>query len=578
MVDLLNDAVIVGGLAFWRGSESFEEPRLRARLIRTFKDLSPTGTFRLPPACDDRSPTRALGVPVIEFPQWFVCQRCRSLMRLGPGAKRLANHYVHDCGRQAFFVPVRFVYACTRGHLSDFWWSSFVSHKGDCQSKDLTLTEGPTGDFGEVYVGCRTCKESRALMSARVKALLPECTGERPWLGDRDPEPCPEKMRLLQRTASNAYFAQIASVVSIPAARSAQDAVRDIGLGLLASATKADLSFVRRTPAHGAKLDGFDDDEIMKAIADEKAGKHPPLRGIRTTEFEKFVSEPVERLGELPADEPFYARALGNRDGLPDAIRRVVLVHHLREVRVQTSFTRFDDLPPNLQGEHPLDRADLPVKPAPLARRVTWLPGIEVRGEGVFLELDEAAVCAWEDRVTPTRGKVLLAAHDEWRKGDDGQPNEGLPPFFGVRYYLLHSLAHLLIQAVSLSCGYAASAIRERIYCAPRDASPPMAAILLSTGTTGAEGTLGGLLDEGRRLAQHLRRARELAVLCSNDPVCAQHDPSRDPTRRYLHGAACHGCLFIAEPSCEQFNRFLDRALVFPTLGHEDLAFFEDGG
>jgi hypothetical protein len=105
-----------------------------------------------------------------------------------------------------------------------------------------------------------------------------------------------------------------------------------------------------------------------------------------------------------------------------------------------------------------------------------------------------------------------------------------------------------------------------------------MAAVLLSTGTTGAEGTLGGLLDEGRRLGEHLRRARELAVLCSNDPVCAQHDPSRDPTRRYLHGAACHGCLFIAEPSCEQFNRFLDRALVFPTLGHESLAFFQGDG
>jgi Domain of unknown function (DUF1998) len=171
---------------------------------------------------------------------------------------------------------------------------------------------------------------------------------------------------------------------------------------------------------------------------------------------------------------------------------------------------------------------------------------------------------------------MLLAGHAEWRKGDDGEPREGLPEFFGVRYYLLHSLAHLLIQAVALSCGYSASSIRERIYCAPQNADQPMAAFLLSTGTTGSEGTLGGLLDEGRRIENHLRRARDLALLCSNDPVCAHHDPSRDPTRRYLHGAACHGCLFIAEPSCEQFNRFLDRALVFPTLGLEKLAFLRD--
>jgi hypothetical protein len=578
MVDLLNDAVIIGGLGFWRGGESFEEPRLRARLIRTFPDLKVNGTFRLPPACDDRNPTRALGVPVIEFPRWFVCQRCRSLARLGAGAERRANHYVHDCGPRAYFVPVRFVYACTRGHLSDFWWNSFVNHTDDCQSKDLMLTEGPTGDFSEVYVRCRTCKESRALMSAKVEALFPDCTAERPWLAEPDPEPCPEKMKLLQRTASNAYFPQVTSVVSIPAARSAHDAVREVGLGILGNATKETLHIFRGMPAAAPKLEGFTDDEIVEAIAAERAGKRPAFGEIRTSEFAKIMSEPVERLGELPTDEPFYARALANRAGLSNGIRSVVLVHRLREVRVQTSFTRFEDLPPNLQGEHPLDRVDLPVRPAPLARRVTWLPGIEVRGEGIFLELDESAVRAWEDRVAPTRGKVLLSAHDEWRRGDDGEPRTGLPEFFGVRYYMLHSLAHLLIQAVSLSCGYAASSIRERIYCAPRDAEQPMAAILLSTGTTGAEGTLGGLLDEGRRLGEHLRRARELAILCSNDPVCAQHDPSRDPTRRYLHGAACHGCLFIAEPSCEQFNRFLDRALVFPTLGHESLAFFQDIG
>ena len=37
---------------------------------------------------------------------------------------------------------------------------------------------------------------------------------------------------------------------------------------------------------------------------------------------------------------------------------------------------------------------------------------------------------------------------------------------------------------------------------------------------------------------------------------------------------ACHGCLFVAECSCERFNRYLDRALVVPTIGHsEEVAF-----
>jgi hypothetical protein len=38
--------------------------------------------------------------------------------------------------------------------------------------------------------------------------------------------------------------------------------------------------------------------------------------------------------------------------------------------------------------------------------------------------------------------------------------------------------------------------------------------------------------------------------------------------------AACHGCLLIAETSCEQRNDWLDRALVVPTLAVTDAAFF----
>jgi hypothetical protein len=85
------------------------------------------------------------------------------------------------------------------------------------------------------------------------------------------------------------------------------------------------------------------------------------------------------------------------------------------------------------------------------------------------------------------------------------------------------------------------------------------------------------LVEQGRRIRDHLRRAYENGRLCSNDPVCATHTPKDDRAERYLEGAACHGCLFISEPSCERFNRYLDRALVVPTLSHAaELAFFRE--
>ena len=137
-------------------------------------------------------------------------------------------------------------------------------------------------------------------------------------------------------------------------------------------------------------------------------------------------------------------------------------------------------------------------------------------------------------------------------------------------YFLLHSLSHLLMTAVSLECGYPASSIRERVYALEAGYG-----ILLYTGTPDAEGTLGGLVEAGRQIDRHLQAALELGRLCSNDPVCAQHDPQSQHERRFLHGAACHGCLLIAETSCEQHNDFLDRALVVPTVEDLGAEFFQ---
>jgi hypothetical protein len=140
-------------------------------------------------------------------------------------------------------------------------------------------------------------------------------------------------------------------------------------------------------------------------------------------------------------------------------------------------------------------------------------------------------------------------------------------------YVFLHSLSHLLITAVSLECGYSASSIRERIY-----AGTSGYGILLSTGTPDSEGTLGGLVAVGKRVERHLHAALQLARLCSNDPVCAQHRPDHVQEERFLHGAACHGCLLIAETSCERRNEYLDRALVIPTVDPLGAEFFADMG
>ena len=241
----------------------------------------------------------------------------------------------------------------------------------------------------------------------------------------------------------------------------------------------------------------------------------------------------------------------------------MILVHRLREVVAQVGFTRFEPAMPDVDGELSLD-----VEPAPLARETTWLPAIENKGEGVFLSFSGAAIENWLQRPgVQARSERLKSGFQTWvdRKGAQRATFPELP------YLMLHSLSHLLITTVALNCGYSASAIRERIY-----AGGCGFGILLYTGAGGSEGTLGGLVDVGRSIESHLQAALELGRLCSNDPVCSQHDPANPHEERFLHGSACHGCLLIAETSCEQRNEFLDRALVIPTVSTRDTAFFGD--
>jgi hypothetical protein len=124
---------------------------------------------------------------------------------------------------------------------------------------------------------------------------------------------------------------------------------------------------------------------------------------------------------------------------------------------------------------------------------------------------------------------------------------------------------------MAMRCGYPASSIRERIYV---DTSNDHFGILLSTGSSDAEGTLGGLVQQARYIEGHLLQAIRAGELCSNDPICAQHAPIESLENRWLHGAACHGCTLVAETSCEMRNDYLDRALVVPTLATPGAAFF----
>ena len=184
-----------------------------------------------------------------------------------------------------------------------------------------------------------------------------------------------------------------------------------------------------------------------------------------------------------------------------------------------------------------------------------WVPAVEQRGEGIFLELSEPAVAAWAESVREhPRIEALRSAYGRWATNRDQTPNPGFPI---ARYLLIHTQSHLLVRQVSLECGYSSASIRERLYIGNRD--EPAARVLLSTAASNSEGTLGGLVSLGheRHLSRLLDLAFEEAARCSSDPLCREHEPRG--VSDSLHAAACHACLFGSETSCESNNRWLGR-------------------
>ena len=173
--------------------------------------------------------------------------------------------------------------------------------------------------------------------------------------------------------------------------------------------------------------------------------------------------------------------------------------------------------------------------------------------------------------VAERRGE-LETGYNQWlnRMGQ-----AGTLPFPGPAYVMLHSLSHALMVEIALDCGYPASSLKERVYALEGIAGePPRHGILIYTASSGSQGTLGGLVELAPQIGRIFSSALDRIRLCSNDPICSDHSPGRFTDDRALHGAACHGCLFVAETSCEMRNQLLDRSLLIRTMGGKDSNFF----
>ena len=537
-------------------------------------------------------------MPFVRFPNWHFCPRCRVLVNLPWNAQRRESRLRcsnmgrrvkgkgEPCGelsigRRFRLVPVRFVVACEHGHIMDFPWTIWAHSRSEKEcdggSGDLYIYSTPAAGLAGVIVACIKCGSKRSMAGSFRKDMLKaffvnDCTGDRPWLGPNNGEPkCLAVPQTIQRGASNAYFAKVVSSILIPPYSAAlQQAIEQPELWAdISSLPKVDGRLPEDWIRRKGKRLGFDPEVFVKAVKDRLD------EAVDDKDFEsaKEVSEEEYRIAEYKAFKDKRPPKQERHDFDIQAIsvdqysswfgeffERVILVKKLRETRVLTGFSRI--VPPEA-----LDNASAALSVKPLS----WLPGFSVRGEGIFLELRKEKLQAWKGDNSALKKRVRSIKNRlrklEVERGID-------PRSINAEVILIHTLAHLLIRQMSFDCGYDSSSLRERLYVSSDD-SADVRGFLIYTASGDSEGTLGGLVRQGKpgRLDETMKAALENAEICSSDPLCIESDGQGTYG---LNMAACHACCLLPETSCEEGNTLLDRALVSGSPDHDRIGYFSE--
>ncbi|MGH3734221.1 MAG: DrmB family protein [Micromonosporaceae bacterium] len=621
IIDLPQFSIMPAGLDDWEPIwarrptvPTIDEPRLlhavQVHLGRSVQQLRP---FPWQPKSRAMSQEGSdLGIPARVFPQWLRCTGCDylgPLSRFGyvnehPYRPDLARFEHTACSgrttkrngngrtRRSPAVPARYLLACPNGHLDEFPYLLWVHHGGQCPAApqpDLKLRDHNVGQGAGALVTCERCQQRRRMSEAQGEAgkrKLPKCRGRHPHLNGFDAT-CGQDTTLMMMGASNLWFPATQSIVVMP--RTHHEDRAALAAKLRANPGKEKLTkyadqpdFLRDLLDTAYDLTDISDEELAATVQEAVAtpSEEELREELRNWDPVKLLVPEWEYL-QRPSRFPQQENASGlmvtempTGADLPDRIRRVIAVNRMKKVNAFIGFTRIDEM----------ERVgDLPTRLVKLTRnrRPGWVPATEDRGEGIFLQLDEDAVAAWEARIVPSR---LWRQHGEshgrnFRRRFSATAARVDPDtrFPAPRYWLVHTFAHILIREMAMSCGYGAASLTERLYAWPAGPERPAAAgLLICTTASDSEGTLGGLvaLSEPERLQGLVNDALRRAARCSSDPVCGQRTP-RD-SEDFLHGAACHCCCFASETSCERANRFLDRRFLLdlPALDGEQVPGF----
>lgn len=532
--------------------------------------------FRIP----DENLEKGFSHPTKAFPYWNLCVKTHKenvnvIHRRSDGCPKCMGQNREDSKKPMF--AIRFVSACPQGHLSDVNWS-WVIHRDSpspCTHSEFFLWHGTGSSLSSIEIQCPQCNIRKTL--GDIYQLKQNCSGYYPER-ESDREQCSQKATVIQRGANQIRIPEVITSLTIPPARAIHNVLQREGFTPLFTslsalgATESNFQlllqeFVKKHHISEMTRDAIlqysfeeiseayqelEDSVQKKTMIEYLIQEHRALEYAAESGYPPHPSESERRAGEPPR---FQVNSVEIKPTLYTGSKkipfRIMPIARLRTVLVQKAYRRvdFDDLSIPATEVAGID-SDNP--------GVLWYPGVDHFGEGIFIDIDTETL---KKKFYPSSSRAV-----QWDTALNQRPpavsiTEDLVEWNALTIWW-HTLAHRLINAVSIHSGYSSTSIRERVYFTSDEKRGSRGAILLYTTQAGGDGTMGGLTSLVPQFEEIFRLALETSDNCSNDPLC--FDAELDLNLNL--GSACYSCAMVSETSCEHRNGYIDRKLLLENM------------
>lgn len=522
------------------------------------------------------------------FPKWMYCNNCEKfnhIKKWWEGWEKTLSKYSERNIRERFIPPkcyycydeakkktfknnkrrrfyyeleqVRFIMVSPSGEVADLPWDRWPTADKNikeensdigtiridfenycCENQDLRyLKSTKFADLSGIRIECKNCGRKNTLsglFGLRLSVYGKEEIFSKPVI----------------RTSNSVYYPILINSIYLPTQREIDNDDQQAIKEWLSEGE--DIEFIFK-----ALRKKYTREKLEQFIKSEVENEFEPEHEYRLKEYNFIVDPENTEFKEI--NLCFKRQDIG--DLLNFGFDNLTIVKRLKITTVQTAFTRQEPLDKDqfLSGE----TTEVKVEPKYTSKwenQTAYLPAVESFGEGIFLSLNPENIDKWiynsfktvaefQERIIAIQKNVQASEFITKGRFDDKE--------YLAKFILIHTLSHLIIKELEFLCGYPAASLNERLFIDKNN----MQGILIYT-VAGTEGSYGGLISQGN--LKHFKRILQSALFrakdCSSDPVCYNTIDGQGVGG--LNMAACYSCTLLPETTCEEFNCFLDRALL----------------